>query len=233
MRLDRFAAALLSAALAASLAGCGSRRGMAGAEKTADVKPSEYNAALARWSGSEKVYEKLETRLIVSSTYKSGAFRDAYADEYARRYVLSDAEREDLKRREHADADTYHEFFFAAYTPENRWNDFSKRESIWKVRLYDDAGNSVEPLVITKVKNEDPKLHAFFPYFTLWTRGYVAKFPKTGLSPDTKTLRIQFASALGAAEIEVDRAGADTPTPVRVDAGGSTASVAPAATPAP
>ena len=198
---------------------------MANHTATADVKEGEYNAALNRWSGTEKVYEKLETRLIVSSTYKSGAFRDAYADEYSRRYLLSDAERDELKRREHADAESYHEFFFAAYTPESRWNDFSKRESIWKVRLFDDAGNSVEPLVVTKVKNDDPKLRAFYPYFTLWTKAYVVKFPKSGLSADSKSLRIQFSSALGAAEIALDRSGADTASPVRVDGGGTSGTV--------
>jgi hypothetical protein len=201
---------------------------MANANATADVKPSEYREALNRWSGTEKVYDKLETRLIVSSTYKSAAFRDAWADEYSRRYLLSDADRDELKRREHADAESYHEFFFAAYTPESRWNDFSKRESIWKLRLFDDAGNSTEPLVVTKIKNDDPKLHAFFPYFTLWTKGYIVKFPKSGLSSDSKSLRIQFASALGAAELTLDRSGADTASPVRVEnGGGSTASVAP------
>lgn len=206
---------------------------MANGNATADVKPGEYDAALKRWTGSEKVYEQLETRLIVSSTYKSGAFRDAWSDEYARRYLLSDAERDEVKRREHADADSYHEFFFAAYTPESRWNDFSKRESIWKVRLFDDAGNSVEPLVVTKVKNDDPKLHAFYPYFTLWTKAYVVKFPKGGLSADSKSLRLQFSSALGAAEIAMDRSGADTPSPVRVEGGGSSTASAGSPAPAP
>lgn len=231
MRLERIVLALC---LAAALPACGSRKNMANGKATADVKPGEYDAALKRWSGSQKVYEQLETRLIVSSTWKSGAFRDAWTNEYARRYLLSDAERDELKRREHADAESYHEFFFAAYTPEARWNDFSKRESIWKIRLYDDAGNSVEPLVVTKVKNDDPKLKAFYPYFTMWTKGYTVKFPKTGLSGDSKNLKIQFASAFGAAEIALDRSGADTAAPVRVEnpaGGGSTASVAPAPAP--
>ena len=230
MRLEKICLAVL---LAASLGACSSRKGMQNATATADVKPGEYKEALDRWSGTQKVYEQLETRLIVNTTWKSGAFRDAYTNEYARRYLLSDAERDDLKRREHADAEAYHEFFFSAYTPEPRWNDFSKRESIWKIRLFDDAGNSVEPLVVTKVKNDDPKAKAFYPYFSMWTRGYVVKFPKTGLSGDSKSLKIQFTSAFGAAEIALDRSGADTAAPVRVekDGGGSTAAVAPAPAP--
>lgn len=190
---------------------------MANASATADVQQGEYPDALSRWSGTDKAYEKLETRLIVSATWKTGAFREAYADEYARRYLLSDAERDDLKRREYLDGESYHEFFFAAYTPESRWNDFSKRDSIWKLRLYDEEGNFVDPLVVTKVKNDDPKLHAFYPYFTLWTKGYVVKFPKSGLAPAPKSVRLQFASALGAAEIEYDGVGAAAPAPVRVE----------------
>ena len=217
-------AVLLGLSVAAAAAGCGGRKSMANAPATADVKAREYDAALKRWSGQHKAYEKLETRLLVTATYKSGAFRDAWSDEYARRYLLSDSERDELKRSELSDAEAYHEFFFAAYTPESRWNDFSKRDSIWKVKLFDDAGNQSEPLVVTKVKNDDPKLHAFFPYFTLWTKGYTVKFAKSGLSPDSKTLRLQITSAVAAAEISFDRQGADMSVPVRVDNAGPTAS---------
>lgn len=198
--------------------GCSAKRkDMANANATADVSPSEYSTALVDWSRTEKVYEKLETRLIVNATYRSGAFRAAWADEYARRYLLSDSERDEVKRREHGDSESYHEFFFAAYTPETRWNDFSRRDSMWRLRLFDDAGNAVEPLVVTKVKNDDPKAHAFYPYFTLWTKGYVVKFPRSGLSPDSKTLRFQLASGVGAAELTYSRAKADVPAPVRVE----------------
>ena len=208
--------------------GCSQKRqDMANGKATADVQPGEYGAALNHWSRTEKVYEKLETRLIVNATWRSGAFRDAWADEWARRYVLSDAERDEIKRREHGDSESYHEFFFAAYTPETRWNDFSKRDSMWRLRLFDDAGNSVEPLVVTKVKNDDPKAHAFYPYFTLWTKGYVVKFPRGGLSPDSKTLRFQLTSGVGAAELLYERANADTPSPVRVEKTSPTASAAP------
>lgn len=220
MRREILLAAVLSLAAAA---GCGGRRSMSNAPATADVKAGDYRSALKRWSGQHKSYEKLETRLIVSATYKSGAFRDAWSDEYSRRYLLSDTQRDDLKRSELSDAEAYHEFFFAAYTPESRWNDFSRRESIWKVRLFDDAGNEAEPLVVTKVKNDDPKLKAFYPYFTLWTKGYTVKFAKNGLSPDSKTLKLQLTSAVAAAEITFDRQGADMPVPVRVENAGPTA----------
>lgn len=225
MRVERAFRFWTAAALLFAPAGCAGRRDLANASATADVKPSEYAAALRRWTGTDKVYQGLETRLIVTATWKTGAFRDAWADEYARRYLLPEAERDELKRREHEEAESYQEFFFAAYTPEARWNDFSRRESIWRVRLFDDAGNTVEPLVVTRVKVDDPKLHAFYPYFTLWTKGYLVKFPRRGLSPDTRSVRIQFTSALGAAELSFESAGADTATPIRVDAGGPTASV--------
>jgi len=207
--------------------GCAKPRAkMANAEDSKDVKASEYSQALGSWSREAKVYQKLETRLIVNATYRSGAFRDAYVDEYARRYLLADGERDEMKRREHSDADTYHEFFFAAYTVESRWNDFSKRNTMWRLRLYDDKGNSVEPLVVTKVKQDDPVLHAFYPYFSLWTRGYTVKFPRSGLADDAKSLRLQLTSAVGAAELEYPRSGADTTAPVRVKAGETAAAPA-------
>lgn len=209
-------------------AGCTKPRAkMANAEDSKDVKAGEYHRALGDWSRESKVYSKLETRLIVNATYRSGKFRDSFVDEYARRYLLADTERDEMKRREHADSDSYHEFFFAAYTVESRWNDFSKRNTMWRLRLYDDKGNSVEPLVVTKVKQDDPVLKAFFPYFSMWTRGYVVKFPRGGLADDSKTLRFQITSPVGQAELEYARAGADTTAPVRVQAGETAAAPLP------
>ena len=197
---------------------CGpSRAKMAGAQATADVKPGSWGDSFHHWTRSQKVYDHLETRLIVSTTWENAAFADAYSDEYARRYVLNDAAREEFRRHQEADAQSYHTFFLAAYTVESRWNDFSKRNSIWRMRLYDDKGASVEPLVINKVKDDDPTLHEFFPYFSLWTRGYVIKFPKDGLAPDSKTLKLQITSAVGAAELTWDRAGSDKPKMERAD----------------
>lgn len=218
---------LILAALVAApaLSGCAKKRAdMANGKATADVKPSEYDAALDKWTREQKVYQSLETRLLVNATYKSGAFRDAWVDENARRQVLSDADRDELKRREHDAADSYHEFFFAAYTQESRWNDFSRRDSIWRLRLFDDKGGSVEPLVVTRVKQDDPITRAFYPYFSLWGRGYVVKFPRAGLAEDSKTLRLQMTSAIAAAELEYSREGADTTAPVRVENTGNTAS---------
>lgn len=220
----------------ALLAGCGPKRSEMGNGKvTSDVKPSQYSDALKEWSRNEKVYQQLETRLIVSATYRSGAFRDAYIDEYARRYLLSDNERDAMRKREHDAASTYQEFFFAAYTPESRQNDFSRRNSMWRIRLFDDKGNSVDPLVVTKQKDNDPVLHAFFPYFSLWTKGYVVKFPRAGLDETSKTLRLQISSATGATEMTYDKTHADTSNPVRVENDGQTVSAVttPAPTPAP
>lgn len=207
------------ASLALVTAACGpSRARMAGAQATADVRPAQWNDAFARYTRSEKTYDHLETRLIVSATWRCGAFADAYANEYARRYVLSDSQRESFRKREESDAQSYQVFFLAAYTPESRWNDFSKRDSMWKIRLYDDKGNAVEPLVVTKVKDDDPTLHEFFPYFTLWTKGYVVKFAKDSLDPESKSYKLQITSSVGAAELAFDRAGADRPPMERASA---------------
>lgn len=218
-RRDLVSAFASAVAFSALVAGCGAggRKDMANSQATSDVRPSAYLDSLERWTVTKKVYEDLETRLIVSTTYRSGAFRAHYVDEYARRYLLDAAQREDMLSKSLKEAERYHEFVFAAYTSETRWNDFSRRQSIWRLRLYDDQGNAVEPLVVTKPKQDDPLLRAFYPYFTLWSRFYVVKFPREGLSPDAKTLKLQMTSALGAAEMTYPRGDADVPPPIRVE----------------
>ena len=213
---------------------CGPKReDMGNAKATADVKPSEYDKALERWSASDKVYHSLETRLIVSATWKSGAFREAYVGEYARRYLLAESERDSMLKKELDAASTYQEFFFAAYTDESRTNDFNKRNTIWRVRLFDDKGGFTDPLVLSKQKDDDPVLHAFFPYFSIWKHGYDVKFAKSALSPDTKTLRLQLTSAIADAVMTFDATGADVPSPVRVDAGGAVSAASPIPTSSP
>lgn len=222
----------LAALLALTLGGCASRAKMAGAKATADVKPTRYEQALGHWTRTRKDYNHFETRLIVSATWRNGAFAEAWTDEYARLYLLDDTAREQMRKREESDAQSYQTFFFAAYTPKRDWNDFSKRSSIWNVRLFDDKGNFTEPLVITKVKKDDPVLHAMFPFYDPWNTAYTVKFAKDALAPDTKTLTLRFTSAVGAAELTYDTAGADQPPMERAAVPGAV-SVAPAATPTP
>ncbi len=172
------------------------------------VKP-EYSEEIDNWTRTVKVFEGFEARLYLSATYKSPSFREAYADRYAESYGLTESHRAALIERETEQGDKYNEFFFTAYTPVDEWNDFEKKESVWRLYLEDDAGARLTPVSITKLDSSDPVLRKFFPYFDLWSSAYIVKFPKYADAgtepipgPDTAFMRLIATGVIGKGQLE-------------------------------
>ena len=149
------------------------------AAKEEAIKPSlGYFDILPQVTKSKKVIDNLDSKLFVYATYKNWALREAYVDEYARRYQMDEGQKETLQEREKGLEERFNEFFIAVYTPDARWNDFNTRESIWRVYLEDDKGSRVSPIEIKKVDVDSPFIREFYPYLDLWSSGYIIRFPK-------------------------------------------------------
>lgn len=182
------------------------------AAKKEAVKPEpakDYFAVLNQWTRSQKVYDNLETKLYVYSTYKSWKWREAYVDEYAKRYVFDAVQKENILAREKETNEKFNEFFLSIYTPEIKWNDFDKKDSIWNIYLEDDKGERTAPIEITRVDENNPLTREFFPYMDLWSYGYIVKFTKylpTGgepfPSPSSKSVKLIITGAVGKAQLE-------------------------------
>ncbi len=190
----------LCLALSLALTACAGKKGV--------VKP-EYSEVLGKWTRSARVYEGLESRLYMNATYKSPEFREAYIDRYVESYELGEDYREALAVREAEQAEKYNEFFFTAYTPVENWNDFDRKDSVWRLYLEDDAGAKLSPVSITRLEGSDPVVREFFPYFDLWSYAYIVKFPKyseTGAEPipgeGTGAIRLVATGVLGKGELE-------------------------------
>jgi len=190
---------LFFAALLALSFGCASKRALMRAN---------YNDSLNRWTTSKKVYDGVEARIFIGATYETLAFRKAYVDRYAEDYELEDSYKNELFAREKDQEEKYNEFFVAAYTPVEGWNDLNKRDSVWRLYLEDSAGNRVVPISVTRLDSSDPRVREFFPYLDLWSVGYDVKFPKfseTGAempSKDAKYLKLIVTGVLGTGELE-------------------------------
>lgn len=170
---------------------------------------SDYFSVLSQWTKGKKVYENLETKLYVYATYKSWQWRNAYIDEYAKRYMLDALQKENILAREKEINERFNEFFLSIYTPEIKWNDFDKKDSIWSIYLEDDKGERVSLLEITKVDESNPLVREFFPHMDLWSFGYIVKFPKylpTGKepfpSPSSKSMKLTITGAVGKTQLE-------------------------------
>lgn len=139
---------------------------------------SAYFQALERSSRGFKAYEGFESRLYVNATYKSEDFRRAYIAKYSADYALGPERAQALLERELEQLEAYNEFFFTAYTPDEALNDFHKKDSVWQVYLEDGQGNKVRPVSISRIGNSEAVMRDYFPYYDLWSRAYVARFPK-------------------------------------------------------
>ena len=182
-----------------------------GANEVKDVDPKRYEKTLERFTTSQRIYDKLETKLLVTAVYRSWSYRDAYVDEVARREVRPRAEREEMKKDERADWQIYHSFVVTAYTPETRHLTLSTRDdAVWKMRLYDAKGNFTEAVVADRIDQTDKTYDEYLPS-DLWGRTYIVKFPREQLPARPKTLTLQLASALGVAELEFDLTGEPVP----------------------
>ncbi len=164
----------------------------------------EYLTVLNKWTRDQIIYSQFETKVRIAVTYKSREFRDAYAREYSRIYLLTQPEE---KKRMDAlaglEADAI-EFFFYAYIPEKTQNDFAKQDSIWTIFLMDDRGEKLYPIEIRQMEKVTPVVEEFYPYGNpYYGNYYTLKFKHPAAGGRTPSgMKLVFASVLGRIEHE-------------------------------
>jgi hypothetical protein len=165
--------------LAAMIFGCSLIKPSENIKQSAlNESESTYREAFNLWSREGRIYDGLDVRLIAAATYMSPKFRKAFADEYARIYRLPEPEKNKLIADQKNAGAGYEDFIFAAYVPEKEWDDFYKKNSIWKMYLSRDDIEQVKPIEIRKLDKRDAKTGYFYSYLTPWKSIYRLRFPK-------------------------------------------------------
>ena len=171
-------------------------------------KGSTYKAVLMKWTSEARIYRGLDLELMTSATFKSAEFREAYANEYARTYELNREEKEKLIKDQKQASLIYNDFVMAAYVPNDKWNDFNKKDSIWKIYLNADNEKKIAPLEIRKIKKIDAVITHFFPYISTWKSIYLVRFPvklpgtdKNIIDDTCSSIKIVITSVLGTTEM--------------------------------
>jgi len=169
---------------------------------------ADYRTAADAWTREGRIYEGLDVRLIAAATYMSSQFRNAFAAEYARRYQLTELERVNFAKDQENAAALYDDFIFAAYVPEKEWDDFYKKNSIWKIYITRDNIEQIKPIEIRKLDKRDAKTGYFYSFVTPWRSIYRLRFPKQPAGEGNKTpqdspdsLKLVITSVLGSAEM--------------------------------
>lgn len=175
---------------------------------------STYGKVLDHWTREGRVLHEVDTALEVGATYKSWDFRAAYVERSAALFKLPDARRRELAARERAAWQGAHEFFVAAATHKEQWNDLDKKKSTWRVALLCDDRQEAEPIRIERYKKIDATVEELFPYTNTFSIAYKIEFPRkmsdgTAIcGPGTEHMVLRFAGPLGTLEMKWDlRAG--------------------------
>ncbi len=197
------------AAAVIALAGCSSGPPTIGdpAPVLADQKVEQaYQALLGRYTGRAEIYSGFDTQLFAGATYQSWAFREARVMRQAAFRSMTDEEIAAHLAKEREVHQKHHEFILGTWVVEPRFDDFDKKDSVWRTALVVEGGE-VLPIDIERVSRVTQDVRAIYPYMgTFWVQ-YRVKFPTTRadgtpvIPPGTKSVKLTLASPLGKAEM--------------------------------
>lgn len=199
--------ALGSLALAGAVSACGTTK-VSLTTGPREYVPTDYAQVLERWTRTEQLItlSELDDLLTVTATYESWDFRWAYVVRYAQDYRLTVQQRREVLERTLAESQTSFHFYVALYGTKWRWDDLTRPNSSWIVRLIDDVGNETAPAKLELIK-PGPLEFRYFPYTSPHRHCFRIEFPrlsgdgKPTIAPTARWFGLRFAGAQGNEEL--------------------------------
>lgn len=165
-----------------------------------DLMPA-YSEVLQRWTAETRVYQDLQSRLMVTGTMKTADFRRAYVRQYARDYRLEPVEADKMLADQLAGAKTELEFLLSVFAPSPEEMDLDSKDSPWRVYLERPDGGRMNPFEIRRVKKKTPRLEGYFPYISPWATVYQIRFLPADRVPDRGDLTLVLTGVHGTARL--------------------------------
>ncbi len=170
--------------------------------------PSDYSLVLNRWTRTEQLItlSELDDMLTATATFESWDFRWAYVVRYSSDYRLTVEQRRELLQRTLADTQVKYEFYAAIYGTKWKWDDLTKPNSAWTVRLIDEKGNETAPTKLELIK-PGPIEFRYFPYTSPHRHCFRIDFPRVSadgkptIAEDAQWFGLRFAGAQGNEEL--------------------------------
>ncbi len=197
--------------LAAASSACASQK-VSLATGPREYVPSDYQQVLDKWTRTQQLITlaEVDDLLTVTATFESWDFRWAYVVRYAQDYRLTVEQRRDLLERTLAESQTSYQFYVALYGTKWKWDDLTKPNSSWIVRLIDEKGNETAPAKLELVRKPGPLEYRYFPYTSPFRHCFRIDFPRVAadgkptIAPDAKWFGLRFAGAQGNEELHWD-----------------------------
>ena len=170
---------------------------------------TDYEDVLERWTRTEDLITlaELDNLLQTTATFESWDFRWAYVVRYVEDYRLTIEQRKKLLEKTLDETKQGHHFFVAITGGERRFNDLTKPDSAWIVRLIDSTGNETAPEEISIIKRPNAIEKTYYPYITVFHQVFRIRFPQVKpdgrptVSPNAEWVGLRFAGAQGNSEM--------------------------------
>ncbi len=190
------------------LAGCAATTVNLG-EGPREYVATDYENVLRHWTRTEQLisFSDLDNFLTATATFESWDFRWAYVVRYVQDYRLTIDQRKKLLESTLDETRLRHQFFVAIYGGDRRYNDLTRADSAWIVRLIDDTGNETAPQEIVAIKRPNALERTYFPYNTKFRQAFRIRFPRVNgdgrptISGKAKWFGVRFAGAQGNSEL--------------------------------
>ena len=169
----------------------------------------DYENVFSQWTRNEHLIaiSELDDLLSATATFESWDFRWAYVVRYAQDYRLTLDQRQKLLEKTLDETRHHHHFFVAIAGGERKFNDLTKPNSAWIVRLIDSTGAETAPEEVTAINKPNAIERTYFPYNTIFHKTFRIKFPVTSgdgrqtISPNAEWFGLRFAGAQGNNEL--------------------------------
>lgn len=201
-------ALLASATAGASGTGCAATK-VTLREGPREYVATDYEDVAERWTRTADLITlaQLDNLLQTTATYESWDFRWAYVIRYVDDYRLTLEQRRKLLDKTLEETRNGHHFFVALTGGERRFNDLTKPNSAWIVRLIDDTGNETAPDDIKVIKRPNTIEKTYYPYLTPFHQAFRIRFPRIGadgkpsVADKAQWVGLRFAGAQGSSEL--------------------------------
>lgn len=167
---------------------------------TFSLFPDRTVSETSKYVRTAKIYRNMDTILIADILWHNPDIERLHVERMRKQGRL-DADDEKLLLLKIGEMEGKElEFLAGIYTGDDKWNDFQKNDSIWKVRLRMADGSKTAPGKIEKLKVEDMPDSRLFPFITPWKTLYRITFEKTEAISQLKSYDMEIYSLLGNAE---------------------------------
>ena len=198
------AASVFAVALSVSVASCAvsKPKPVDFSDAPRNYVANDYSEVYQRWTRHDRALNEVDVALEVWGTFKSWDYREAYIEQYAAIYSLSQADRALLRQAQLDSFRQAYEFHLTAQSANYKWNDIEKKDSAWRLTLLDGLGHELSPEYVRVERLPDAYESAFFPAKTPFTKTYAVRFPVSGAS--------DFGPGTGATEFAAFKSGSLT-----------------------